>query len=83
MKINDYTSDNAIVIPVNLIQTDRDQDVVYIAENNPGSRAKRVVVKQGESYDGMVEIMNGLKPGDDLITVGYQGLEDGQSIRLK
>jgi hypothetical protein len=30
----------------------------------------------------MVEIKSGLKPGDKLITVGYQGLADGQPIRL-
>jgi len=83
LRINDYTATDAIAIPVNLIQSDRDQNVVYIAENNPGNKAQRVVVEQGASYNGMVEIKSGLKPGDKLITVGYQGLEDGQPIRTK
>ena len=82
MRINDYTATDAIAIPVNLIQSDRDQNVVYIAENNPDNKAHRVVVEQGASYNGMVEIKSGLKPGDKLITVGYQGLADGQPIRL-
>ena len=83
MRINDYTANDAIVIPVNLIQTDRDQDVVYIVENNPYNKAQRVTVTEGISYNGMVEIKSGLKPGDRLITVGYQGLEEGQAIRIK
>ncbi len=83
MRINDYSNPEAIVLPVNLIQSDRDQQVVYVVENNPGNKAQRVVVTPGISYDGMIEIKNGLTPGEKVITVGYQGLEDGQSIRFK
>ncbi len=83
MKINDYSSSDALVIPVSLIQSDRDEQVVYIAETNSSPKAHRVVVTPGVSYDGMVEITSGLKPGDKIITVGYQGLEDGQTIRFQ
>ena len=82
LRINDYTAPDAIVIPVNLVQSDRDQQVVFVAETNSPNKARRVVVTPGISYDGLIEIKDGLKPGDHLITIGYQGLEDGESIRF-
>ena len=44
--------------------------------------AKKKIVKEGMAYNGIVEILDGLKPGDKIITTGYQDIEDGQIIRL-
>jgi RND family efflux transporter MFP subunit len=82
MRINDYVADNAIAIPVNLIQNERDQQIVYIVEANSEPKAKKVPVTTGINYEGMVEITGGLHPGDKLITLGYQDLEDGEAIRF-
>ena len=82
MKINDYHAPNSIAIPVNLIQKDRDQQLVYIVEANSPARAKRVPVTTGVIYEGLVEIKSGLKSGDRLITIGYQDIEDGESVRF-
>ncbi len=34
----------------------------------------------GLNYNGQVEIVSGLQPGDLLITQGYQELVDGQLV---
>jgi multidrug efflux pump subunit AcrA (membrane-fusion protein) len=34
-------------------------------------------IKTGISYNGEVVVTEGLQPGDQLITVGYQDLVDG------
>ncbi len=81
LKINDYSAPNSISIPVNLIQNDRNDQVVYIAQAESDPIAKKVSVVTGVTYEGMVEIREGLNSGDKLITVGYQDIEDGEAIR--
>lgn len=84
MKIVDYQNANAIVIPVNLIQTAQDGDFVLVAEKGGDKQAtaKKVTVAQGSNYSGMVEIKNGLKKGDFLITTGYQDVNTGEVVNF-
>ena len=83
VRINDYKSDNAIVVPINLIQNDNEGKYVMLAVNsNTNPTAKKVRVDIGESYNGLVEITGGLEPGDDLITAGQVNLQDGEAIRM-
>lgn len=82
LKINDYSAQDSIIIPVNLIQNDRDDLVVYVAQSESDPIARKIRVVTGVTYEGMVEILEGLKPGDKLITVGYQDLDDGEAIKF-
>lgn len=81
IKIEDYKVPGAIVIPVNIVQTDEKNKYVYIAEKS-GNRmvARKKVIHVGENYEGMIEVKDGLKEGDQIITEGYQTLYDGQVI---
>jgi multidrug efflux pump subunit AcrA (membrane-fusion protein) len=81
LKINDYKADNAIVVPVNYVQTDPDGSFVYIAENKENKNiAKKAMIDQGQSYNGVVEITKGLKTGDKIVTSGFLNLESGEAI---
>jgi len=82
MKIVDYQSPNAISIPVNLIQTAEDGDFVMIAEKTGEKQAtaKKMSVKQGQNYNGQVEILSGLKKGDWVISTGFQDVNNGENI---
>lgn len=73
----------ALVVPVNVIQNVNDEKVVYVAETE-GTRsvARRRVVQVVGVYDNFAQIKSGLKVGDNLITVGFQGLNDGELIKL-
>jgi membrane fusion protein, multidrug efflux system len=84
VKINDYSADSAIVVPVNIIQKMNDADYVYIAEKNNAKNyiAKKINVKLGHTYNGYTEILEGLKQGEKIITAGYQNLEDGQLLKF-
>ncbi len=81
VKILDYAAPNTTVINVNTLQNDEDGKFVLVA-NKEGdqlvARKKRVVI--GELYGDNIEIKQGLKEGDVLITEGYQALFDGQPI---
>ena len=83
LKINDYKSENAMVVSINLLQNDQDGNYIFLAEKgNPRTYAKKVRVKTGVSYNGMVEITEGLKSGDNVITIGQLELQDGETVRL-
>ena len=84
IKIQDYTSKNAIAVPVNTIQTDDKGKYVYVAikeGNNLVARKKQVTV--GELSGNLIEVKTGLSSGDELITEGFQTVYDGQSLRTK
>jgi membrane fusion protein (multidrug efflux system) len=81
VEINDATSKNALVIDQNFVQSTESGNVVYVAETEGNKKlAKAKTVKTGLSYNGKVEILEGLKAGDQLITLGYQEVSDGQPI---
>ncbi|MEO6539371.1 MAG: efflux RND transporter periplasmic adaptor subunit [Ferruginibacter sp.] len=82
VKILDYAATNAIVIPVNVVQSDETGKYVYVLRksSNGKTTAHRVVVSIGEVYGEKVEIRGGLKAGDQLVTEGFQNLYEGQII---
>lgn len=82
MKIKDYSAASAIVIPVNMVQSDESGKYVYIMVNGGNGKfvAHRVTVIIGEIYGDNVEIKSGLKGGEQLVTEGYQSLYEGQLI---
>jgi membrane fusion protein, multidrug efflux system len=84
VKINDYSADSVITIPVNVLQKMSDSNYVYVAEKNKVNKyiAKKVKVKLGKTYNGYSEVLEGLKEGDKLITAGYQNIEDGQLLKF-
>jgi RND family efflux transporter MFP subunit len=83
VQIRDYFKKEAIVIPVSLIQNDGKTDFIFLAEPaGNGWIAKKTPVKQGLTYNGMVEITEGLVPGNQLITTGYLNVLNGETIQL-
>ncbi len=81
VQINDATRKDAVVIDQNLIQNTENGTIVYVAQNEGGKKvAKSRTVKTGLSYNGQIEILDGLKAGDQLITQGYQDVADGQAV---
>jgi multidrug efflux pump subunit AcrA (membrane-fusion protein) len=58
-------------------------EVVFVASTEGNSqKAQMRKVKTGLSYNGQVEVLEGLKAGESLITSGYQDLVDGQVIKV-
>jgi membrane fusion protein (multidrug efflux system) len=84
LKIVDYENPQAIVLPVNLIyQESSGENYVLTAEKNGEANvatARRTMVNVGRSYNGMVEILSGLKAGDWIITSGVQNLTGGELV---
>lgn len=76
------TVPSAIVVPINVVQTVNDEKIVYIAEQKGAQTiARKKVVKLAGIFDNQAQV-EGLKVGDKLITTGYQGLTDGDFIKI-
>lgn len=82
IRIMDYFVPNAIVIPVNVVQSDESGKYVYVMEAAGKDRfvAKKKSITIGEAYGEWVEVKSGLNPGEQLITEAYQNLYEGQLI---
>jgi membrane fusion protein (multidrug efflux system) len=83
VQINDYHSDNSILIPMNVIQTDMAGSYVYIIHpKDELYTAQKHKIVIGNSYNGIAEITEGINAGDKVISVGYQELVDGEYVRF-
>ena len=80
-KILNHSNSKAMVIPVNIIQTDEKGKYIYAMQEKDG---KKIAVKKpvtiGQLYDDNIEILSGLVSGDQIITQGHQNLYEGQFI---
>lgn len=83
IQINDYHNDNAILVPMNYIQTDLSGSYVYaVRSKDQYNAAYKQPVVIGSSYNGVAEIINGLAVGDKIVSTGFQELIDGEYIRF-
>lgn len=85
VRILNHTNSKAIVVPVNIVQSDEKGKYVYTMKDNGGGKkiAHKNVVSIGELHDDEIEILSGLNSGDVLVTMGYQNLYEGQLITNK
>jgi multidrug efflux pump subunit AcrA (membrane-fusion protein) len=83
MKIVDYQNPKAVTIPVNLIQTGEEGDFILVAEKTGVDQqavVKKKTIQQGQNYNGFVEIVSGLNPGDMIIYTGFQDVNIGETV---
>nr|WP_321415074.1 efflux RND transporter periplasmic adaptor subunit [uncultured Allomuricauda sp.] len=85
--INDYTSENAILIPQSVLSENADgEQYVYLVdaaslENDPV--AKKVVIKTGKTQGDYVEVLSGINEGDAIIDEGARSVKEGQQVNIK
>ena len=86
LKLNDYTSEDAIIVPENAVQQNAEgESIVYVLEQDGQAQgiARKVVVETGLVHDEKIEIKSGLQPGQQLIVQGSRGLRDGQEVNVR
>lgn len=85
LKIIDYVSKDAIVVPTNVIQHDGNGvEYLYTVENSNGKTgiAKKTVVSTGKSSDNYTEILSGLSPNDIIVTDGVSTISEGMKLNF-
>jgi membrane fusion protein (multidrug efflux system) len=84
VKLQDYSSTNAITIPINTLQTDETGKYVLVGVlQNEKLVAHKKSITIGQAYGDKVQVTSGLQSGDRLITDGFQGLYEGQLITIQ
>lgn len=71
--------DSVIVIPKELLLTEGNQKLVFIAERETAQMRR---VKTGIENNGNIEISEGLNPGERLIVKGYETLSNRTKIKI-
>jgi membrane fusion protein (multidrug efflux system) len=83
VRIQNYGSSNTTVLPVDLIQHDEENAYVLVVSQESGKPvAQKRIIKTGQTYNGKQEVTSGLRPGDEVISAGYQNLNDGQLVKI-
>ncbi|MDI1317941.1 efflux RND transporter periplasmic adaptor subunit [Flavobacterium sp.] len=85
LKIIDYVSKDAIVVPTNVIQEDGKGDkYIYVVEGSNGKtgKAKKVIVALGKSSDNVTEILSGLSANDVIVTEGVNAISEGMKLNF-
>ncbi|ANQ50125.1 efflux RND transporter periplasmic adaptor subunit [Flammeovirga sp. MY04] len=83
--INDYSKDNAVAIPSNLVQKNtQGETFTYILTNDGGKKniVKKVEIKTGKSYKGKTMITEGISAGMVVIDKGYSEVVVGEEVRV-
>jgi RND family efflux transporter MFP subunit len=86
LKINDYTSENAILIPQSVISENADgEQYVYVVTNKNAKgigNANRIIIKTGKTQGDVIEVLKHLETGAEIIKEGARSVKDGQSVEV-
>jgi len=74
------TKAEALLIPESAVIYEGGKAFVYVVED---SRAKKREVVLGIKGDGKISVLDGLKPGEKVITSNVSALQDGMTVNTK
>ncbi|MDC6361893.1 MULTISPECIES: efflux RND transporter periplasmic adaptor subunit [Flavobacteriaceae] len=85
--INDYTNENAILIPQSIVSENADgEQYVFLVDADSISSdpiAKKVVIETGKTQGDYVEVLSGINSGDGIIDEGARSVKEGQKVKIK
>jgi len=86
VKINDYTNEEAILVPPGVIsENSAGQQYVYIATEigeDKLAKAEKRVITTGLSQNNQVEVISGIEAGEFIILEGARRVREGQKIEI-
>lgn len=85
LRINDYTNQKALLIPQSIISENAEgEQYIYILQNKNANKAvaKRVIIKTGKTQGDVIEVLEGLTNGDEVIMEGARSVKDGQDVKI-
>ncbi len=83
IKVRDYWNKDAIAVPILYIKEDLKGSYTYIVEKrNSKNVAKKVYVKTGVTNNNIIEIVDGLTAGMQIVSEGYNQIIDGTELQF-
>lgn len=84
--INDYTNEKALLIPQSVITENAEGDQYVYLASTPDTKgeasANQTIIHTGKAEGDLIEVTDGLKPGDLLIVEGARNLREGQKVKI-
>ncbi len=84
IRINDFISTDAFVVPSIVIKRDITGDYLYVVSPDEKNilTAKKRYLTRGISYEGNTMVTKGLKEGDKVIVAGYNLVSSGTYVTI-
>lgn len=83
MRIEDYSSNEAFVVPTILLKQDTKGYYIYrVVERNGMKIASKIYVVPGRSSNDMTMVEKGIEPGMEIIIAGFNLVKDGTQVRI-
>jgi membrane fusion protein, multidrug efflux system len=81
-RVISYTGEmkDTVVVPNTALLYEGDKIRTYVVEDD---KAKERLVKLGNKYGDEIEIVEGIKEGDKVVTAGQQGLSEGAKVNFQ
>lgn len=86
LKINDYSNENALLIPQSIISENAEGDqYIYVVKNkntNNEGLAERIIIETGKTQGDVIEVLGGIENGSEIIQEGARSVKDGQTVKV-
>ena len=85
LKINDYSNPKAILIPQSIISENASgEQYVYVVKDRNGKLgiSERVIIKTGKTQGDVIEVLEGVADGAEIIEEGARTVKDGQTVEI-
>ena len=69
-----------LVIPSYAVHHDYKGAYVFVIDNE--LKAKKTYIKKGLQFEHEIEIAEGLSPGENIVTKGFNSLRDGKTVKI-
>lgn len=85
LKINDYSNPKAILIPQSIISENANgEQYIYVVKdrNDNIGVTERIIIKTGKTQDDVIEVLEGVSAGDEIIQEGARSVKEGQKVEI-
>jgi RND family efflux transporter MFP subunit len=86
LKLNDYTSENAVLIPQSIIsENSKGEQFIYIIKDkkeNNEAVTERLIIETGKTQGDMIEVTKYLAANDEIIMEGARSVTNGQVVKV-
>jgi RND family efflux transporter MFP subunit len=85
LKINDYTNENAILIPQDIISENANgEQYIYAIKDKKGKYAiaNQVIIETGKTQGDQIEVLNGVDNDMEIIREGARSVRNQQEVEI-
>jgi len=86
VRLNDYSKQDAILIPQSIISENADGEQYAYVSSEPNDENEAVVTRSiittGKTQNGYVEVLSGISDGNHVVKEGARTVKNGQKVKI-